>query len=79
VGPPQILEMAGAGALRRRPLGVNFGATAGWNGLGRLFVGRRKSSRWRAQARFASARFVSTFGGRRRGTDAVMKFPLFES
>jgi hypothetical protein len=34
--------------------------------------------RWRAQARFASIRSVSAFGGRRHGTDAVIEFPFFE-
>ena len=38
MGPLQILEMAGAGALRRGPLGVDFWATAARNGLRRLFV-----------------------------------------
>jgi hypothetical protein len=38
MSPLQILKMAGASALRRGPLGVDFRAPAAWNGLGRLFV-----------------------------------------
>jgi hypothetical protein len=32
MSPPQILEMAGASALRLRPLGVDFRRAAAWSG-----------------------------------------------
>jgi hypothetical protein len=38
---------------------------------------RRKSIRWRAQARLAAARSVSTFG-RRRILEAVMHLPFLD-